>query len=287
MNARLAYKMTFCAALLLLLSACAFQMIYPRLPFLIGWQLDSYLDLDDEQEDWLEARLHHHLREHRRKALPRYVDYTRKLQTVLQGDHLDEPMLRELEDESRQLYLDLMRSFLDDGVELFSGLSDKQVDNLLKKQQEEAAEDEQDYTEGNAEERAEKRFDNTLDDMSDLVGRLNTTQKELIRSFSMQRQDAFTVSKATRERWQQLISESLLKRHDKTYLRAQLSRLIEQPDSLRDSDYMAYLEQERTLRYQMQIALFSSLSAKQRAHLQNEISDWENDFTALMKTKTE
>jgi hypothetical protein len=285
MNTRFAYKTACSLLLVLLLSACTLQLIYPRLPFLVSWQIDNYLELSDEQEDWLDERLRKHLATHRENELPRYVAFSKKIQQTLNVETIDEQILIDLGLESKQLYVDLMHQFIDDAVELINGLSDEQVQRLVQKQKEETAEDDKEFASSNVEERAEQRLENTLDDLTELVGRLSKDQKQLVKSFVEQRSESYLLAKPTQARWDQLVADALQKRHDKVYLREQLLLIFEQPESLRDPAYHAVYDRNGQLRRQMQVALFATLNTKQRAHLQKEIGQWHEDFSELIAAR--
>jgi len=287
MTRHFAHKITMAGLLTLLLAGCAFQLIYPRLPFLIGWQIDSYLDLNGEQEDWLDARLKAHLSSHRLTQLPRYIDYTQQLSDALAAVSLNEATLLQLEQASRLLYLDLMLQFSDDAVQLLSGLSDSQVERVLQRQAKERRKADKKYAESDDVERAEKRFDDAIDNMDDLLGRLDNEQKILIKSFVDQRPDLYQLGKATRDRWQQRIGEMLQNRQQQSWLREQLLLMLQTPESLRDDVYAEAYQRNEQLRRQMYVALFPTLTTKQRQHLQEEITAWREDFAALAEKTAE
>ncbi len=280
MTNRFAYKIAI-LTLIFVLSACAFQMVYPRLPFLIGWQIDNYLDLNDEQEDWLDARLREHLQQHREQQLPRYAEFTARLATSLGQASLDDETLKSFEAESRTLYRELMQQFNDDAVELISGLSDEQVAYVRTKMEEDPADTAEEYAEKTPEERVEERLERTIDDLEALTGPLSKEQKALVKTFVDQRPDLYVLGQATRERWQKTIDEVLQQRQQKEVLRETLQRLVMEPESLRDEAYNdAFLRYEQ-LRRQMYIAVFASLTKKQKQHLVDEINEWQQDFSEL------
>ena len=47
----------------------------------MSWQLDSYFELNDEQEDFVEERMKIHLEWHRAEELPRYKRFLTDIQS--------------------------------------------------------------------------------------------------------------------------------------------------------------------------------------------------------------
>jgi hypothetical protein len=235
----------------------------------------------------LDQRLRAQLAVHRSTALPRYADFAERLQTRLQQTELTVTEIQQFENESRQLYVDLMTQLIDDSVELIAGLNDEQVQHLQKRLQEEREENAEQYAQQTPEERLAERIEQVTEDLESLTGRLSKAQREVVKQAVMQRNDLYPLGQATRERWSQKINQGLLERKNKAYLKSELLVLLTQSEQLRDEAYQLALDRNESLRRQLYVDLFATLSVKQRQHLVDEINDWHDDFVALMQVNPE
>lgn len=162
---------------ILSLSGCTFLgMGYSNLDRLIRWEVDSYFNLTDEQEEWLNQQLAGHLEWHRREELPQYVDFLRRVQATGQ-DGLTATEWRQglAEFEAgRDRLFDRLRP---DAAELLARLHPDQLETLKARLAEDNAETEERLQEPR-EERMQERRDETLDTLEDWFGDVSAAQRE-------------------------------------------------------------------------------------------------------------
>ena len=85
-------RLTTVAVLALFISACSSTtFFYNRLDFLIPWYLDRYVDLDREQDRFLDRQLAPFLAWHREEELPRYLTLLEETEQAL-----DEPVTAQM-----------------------------------------------------------------------------------------------------------------------------------------------------------------------------------------------
>ncbi len=74
-------KLILSTVLLFLLAGCSTtKLVYDYGDKFVSWQLDSYFELNDEQEDWVEERMEIHIEWHRMEELPRYKNFLTDIQ---------------------------------------------------------------------------------------------------------------------------------------------------------------------------------------------------------------
>ena len=70
----------FLGCILFLAGCSATKLFYGYGDSIISWQLDSYFELTNEQEDWVEEQIRLHLEWHRKEELPRYKNFLNDIQ---------------------------------------------------------------------------------------------------------------------------------------------------------------------------------------------------------------
>ena len=124
-------------AFLFFLSGCnSAKYIYNFVDELALWQLDSYFELTNEQEDWVEERLQIHLKWHRAEELPHYKRFLTDIQNSakdgLTMSELDEGLSR-FEGKQRRT----IERLIPDAALFLTKLSPEQINNLESKMAEE------------------------------------------------------------------------------------------------------------------------------------------------------
>ena len=98
-----------------------------------SWQVDSYFDLTNQQEEWIEERISLHLDWHRNKELPRYrkflIEVKNRARDGLTMSELDEGYARL--DQKRVRTLERL---IPDTATFLAGVRPEQIDYLEKKQ---------------------------------------------------------------------------------------------------------------------------------------------------------
>ena len=81
MQIRDVYQLIIIFPFIVFLNSCSsVDMFYDFAPTYTKWELDSYFDLTDEQEEWFEVRLEQHFNWHREVELEHYITFLREVQ---------------------------------------------------------------------------------------------------------------------------------------------------------------------------------------------------------------
>lgn len=271
----------FSLFLLLMLSGCAMRLLYPRLPFLVNWRFDHYVKLTDDQDKWLDTRLHQLLDWHRLNELPRYVEFLQRLRSDVVAHQLTTDKLLAYRQEGKAFVTALERHVLPDLVEFIPQLSDGQSQRLMTHLRKDLADYQDDVADKDSAERADDRYNEWRDFLEDYTGRLSSEQRHHLRQFTDASVDMIPHVMAGRERWLQFIEASLAHRTEPDTVDTALDTLMFHPELLRSDTHQQLLQQMREQQTQFYLELLASLSPKQQRHLLSRLDDWIDDFSKL------
>jgi hypothetical protein len=276
---RFSAKVLLIAALLLLGACSSTTFIYNRLDFLLPWYLGDYVELSRTQKSELDDLLQPFLGWHRSEELPIYLETLNQFDASLDGtvatqDIVDfglalEAAWTRMENEGIKWML-----------ALGANLSDQQLAQFLHELQEKQEEYEAEYLTRTDEEYREDTYDSMLDNFQDYLGKLDLTQKEILRASSaaMQRSDSA---------WLEERADWLVK----------LGRLLEREPGWqqRVRDELAAREERRSPEYQQvfehnvnqiqetMVAILNSRSEKQNRRLRKKIDNLREDLQTLIE----
>ena len=159
---------------LFIFSACnTTKLVYDYGDKYVSWELDSYFELNDEQEDWVEERMKIHIEWHRMEELPRYKNFL----TDIQNSSKDGLTMSELDEGYSRYEAKQRRTFerlIPDAALFMTKISREQINNLERKMTEE---NEEMLTKvENRQERIQKRRDDFLEQMEDWFGEFSPGQ---------------------------------------------------------------------------------------------------------------
>ena len=121
---------------LFIITACTkIKLAYDYGDKFVSWQLNSYFELTDEQEDFVEERMKIHFDWHRAEELPRYkrflIDIQSRVEDGLTMSELDEGFSR-FETKQRRTF----ERLIPDAALFLTKLSAEQINNLESKMSE-------------------------------------------------------------------------------------------------------------------------------------------------------
>ena len=101
-------------------------MFYDFAPTYTKWELDSYFDLTDEQEEWVEVRLEQHFNWHRELELEHYITFLREVQRR-GGDGLTLQEIKEGNERINNLFFKITDRLMDDTTGFLYNLEPRQL----------------------------------------------------------------------------------------------------------------------------------------------------------------
>ena len=163
------------------LSACStLKLAYNNLPEVSYWWLDSYVDFDSTQTPRVRDGLTQLLEWHRQNELPKVIDLLRQTRT-LAGDDVTPAQACELVTSIQARLLALAERAVPAGTELALSLDDAQLAHLERKYARINADYGKEWVALSAKDQREKRYEQFLDRSEDFYGRLDPSQRDLLR----------------------------------------------------------------------------------------------------------
>jgi hypothetical protein len=265
--------------LLLVLAGCSSTtFFYNRLDFLIPWYLGDYVELDREQKVALDGLLQPFLAWHRAEELPRYLHILDTIDDRLNGPVTSDDVAQTLA-EVEQAWMRLESRGLDWMLALGAELSDEQIAQVIAELRDKQVEYEEKYLTRTEQKYREDAEDNLRDNLQDMLGRLDKSQRArvVMASESLQRSD--TVWLQERAQWIDLL-EQILQRNDgwQDAVR-EASRTREERQSER---YRQTYEHNTLVIYSAVADVLNERSSRQDERLRRELNNYRESIETLI-----
>ena len=261
------------------LGACSSTFVYNQLDWLIPWYVDDYVDLTRAQKKNFKTQLLPLLEWHRGEELANYQLLLTRLETDLQQP-VTVATLSAWSDEFQLLYQSLEQRSLPLVFELGEQLTDAQVAEFMAGLYEEQEEFEKEYLTRTEEEVVEDSYDNFVENLSDVLGRLQDAQKERLRVAAQALQRFDNIWLQQRLWWLQQ-TEELLRREPGWQQRAR--DLIASREEAYSPEYHRINKHNRDIIYAALADVLNTRTARQSARLQREIDGIRRDLASLGK----
>lgn len=158
----------------------AIKLAYNNLPGVSYWWLDSYLDFNGAQTLRVRSELDQLLAWHRQNELPKLAGMLRNAGS-LATDDVTPAQACEMADELRARLLAVAEQAEPAGAELAVSLDDAQLKQLERKYAKINDGYRKDWLDRSRARQLEKRYEDFLDRAEDFYGRLDASQRELLR----------------------------------------------------------------------------------------------------------
>jgi hypothetical protein len=279
---RLGVVMMLCG----LLGACSMvQTAYNQSHELAYWWIDGYVDVSSEQRPLLHEELMRYQRWHRQTQLPRYQGWLQQLQTLAAQD-VTSAQACLLYDQVWNSLPVLVQQTEAAASALARSLGAEQIAHLARKMDRQHRDWRQEWIEAPAAEVLDKRVQRAQERAEDFYGRLDATQRLMLRQQAEQSPYDATLSEAMRLRRRQDIVDTLqrLQRQssspeDATHIvRQLLQRSLISPDPVHQ-DYVRRLNEYNC---RAMARLHNSTSPGQRQSALKRLQKYERDVRELM-----
>ena len=264
---------------LFVVSACSSTTyVYNRLDFLLPWYMDDYVDLDAEQEAYLDELLVPFLAWHRAHELPVYLTALNRIE-----DSLNQPLTAEIVGtivtEFELAWLRLQSEGLTQLLDLGASLSDEQIAAFLEALWEQQREFEEEYLERDEEEFFEDNADNTRDTFQDYLGKLSDDQKQWVRDGSRRLLRSDQVWLKERAQWLTELG-ILLTREPGWQERVRVA--VSAKNNTMTPEYQRIYEHNMDAIYQLAAQVLNARSERQSRHLRGKLADVREDLETLI-----
>jgi len=264
---------------LFVVSACSSTTyVYNRLDFLLPWYMDDYVDLDAEQEAYLDELLVPFLAWHRAHELPVYLTALNRIE-----DSLNQPLTAEIVGtivtEFELAWLRLQSEGLERLLDLGASLSDEQIAAFLEALWEQQREFEEEYLERDEEEFFEDNDDNTRDTFQDYLGKLSDDQKQWVRDGSRRLLRSDQVWLKERAQWLTELG-ILLEREPGWQERVRVA--VSAKNNTMTPEYQRIYEHNMDAIYQLTAQVLNARSERQSRHVRGKLADVREDLETLI-----
>jgi len=272
-------------ALALTLSGCsALKLGYNSLPELLYWWLDGYADFSDGQDKQVRAELARLHTWHRQQELPRVSELLARLEQLAPGEISPQQACTVVADAQARLasVSDAIGPAAGTVIASFSETQLRHIERKFRRSNDKFRKEAIDVSKAEAQ---DKRFDQMLDRLEMLYGRLDEPQRAVLRQGIAQSDYDAARILADRQRRQQDLLQTL--RHvARAHMapeeaRAQLRAWLERAQHAPDAAYRSWQEglvQEGCRTF---AAVHQSTTASQREHAVRRLRGYQSDLREL------
>jgi hypothetical protein len=246
----------------------------------IAWMVDDYVDLSDAQKGLVRDRLSRTIAWHREQELPEYRRFFEKLNAQA-ADGISVEEARAAHRELRGHYHRLLEHMLPDMAELLLQLDAEQIAQIERKFSTENRKIVKESVDGTPEKRSARRARRYFEQLEEWTGRLNASQRDLVASRLKTMPEHVEERLADRAYRQAGIVALARSRPAREATIAELRRLVIETESWRRPEYQQKLRERDEQLFEMIASLSQTLSADQRAHLQERLRGFTSDITEL------
>ncbi|RDV26017.1 hypothetical protein DXV75_07990 [Alteromonas aestuariivivens] len=274
------------AFLILLVTGCSSKLAYNNLDWLVYWYLDDYVELNDAQESLFDTHLQNWISWHRTEELSRYITHLKSLRNDIESGSLNEERLQWHMNEATQHWARIREELSPELAKFALTLSDDQIVRMFAALENDNREEEekwQDKQDDSAEKRLAKRKEEFYDSFKQRIGRLTDEQKAIIDKYVTQFVSThlhwIEYRRAVQSEARRIFAT---RNYSEDAFIASLQALMTDPDAYRSEEYTRVRQQNNQWYTQMAAELASSLTAKQKRKLIDEISDIISDLSELL-----
>jgi len=251
---------------------------------MLAWMVSDYVDMSDEQKDFVRDRMSNAFAWHRTRELP---EYRRFLERVL-AQAEDNITVEEAATDYRELrgyYHRAVERLLPDMAEFLVRLDSLQAKQMEKRFAKDNKKVTTDANEASGDDRQEKRLERFVTHLEQFTGNLTDAQRSMVAGY-IAAQPEFTEERLADRRYRQAAILQLVKskpsREDAT---AELRRLFVDTESWRNPDYQRKLRQRDAAFFDLIARLSVALSPDQRAAFQKRVRGFMRDITDITASR--
>lgn len=271
--------------LLFVISGCTTKFLYSNLDWLLVEYIDDYVTLNDGQEDILSERILVLGQWHKENELPQYV---KQLEAIRAKDpkQVDSDYVLHQMDEVKAHTKRLVEQITPDLYALTQQMSDEQVKELIENFEDKNREFVKKYqgkNDGDVREIYQERIEENFERW---FGTVTDEQKVFAKEWASNMQVTVFDWQEHRRQMNYYMRQLLNRRSDVAYYQPEFQRFLNDSDSYYSPELQAKIDHNRQLAGKYIALAVNSISAKQQAHLAQEIDDWREIASDLMTSTT-
>ncbi|MEE4184678.1 MAG: DUF6279 family lipoprotein [Gammaproteobacteria bacterium] len=265
------------------LAGCSTRFFYDRIDWLIVWKVGDYVTLTDVQRDQLQADIQERLDVLRLGEFPKVAYLLEKTAREIESGTVTPAVIDTRYAEILAVYDQFMLGIVPLAQRFLAGLSEAQLAEFFANLEEVNAEMYEEYSGRTAAEREKNRNKSAIDGMEDWTGRLDESQREIIRAGLARMEDASEQWIANQREWQRRFRDLIVSRPDPATFREGLTQLLVYPRHFHAPEYRARVDANRQIFNGLLAELLDSLDTRQRARAVRKL----DNYVALLNRLSE
>lgn len=283
-----AARLAAAAAAVLLLGACSLTRLaysnaalaYSSASPVLAWMAGDYVDMTEEQKEWVRARIERAFAWHRERELP---EYRRFLERVMEqsSDDISVEEARAAHRSLRAYYHRTLDRIVPDLAEFLSQIDAEQAKQLERGFARDNRKFIAESLRGTPDERRARRARKLLDHLEEFIGPLSAAQRALVTERVGAMPELVDEQLADRRYRQAEILALVRDNPPREKWVAELHRLLVDTESWRRPEYQDKIRARDQKAFEMIAALSSTLTPDQRAHFAARLRGFMRDITEL------
>ena len=257
-------------------------MAYNNAPPMVAWMVGDYVDMSDDQKEFVRDRVSRAFAWHRAQELPEYHHFFQRVLVQAQ-DNITVEEAAAAHKELRAYYHRAAERLLPDMADFLLQLDSLQARQMQKRFDKDNRKmvGEANADSESAEEKLEKRLERFLTHLEQFTGTLNDSQRRIVAMYLSARTEMVDERLADRRYRQAAILKIVQTRPPRDDAIAELRRLFIGTESWRSADYQRKLRLRDTQMFEMIARLSASLTPEQREAFERRVRGFMRDITDI------
>ena len=276
----------------LIAAACTFtQLAYSNIGLaynnaapMLAWMVSDYVDMSDDQKEFVRERFSRAFAWHRTRELPEYHRFFEKVLAQARDNiTVDEAAIDH--GELRRYYHRSVERLLPDMAEFLLQLDSLQAKQMQKRFDKDNRRMVGDATEAEAPQRLEKRVDHFIVHLEQFIGEVSDSQREMVRAYLAKVPENVDERLADRRYRQSRILAMVQAKPPREEVVAELRRLFIDTQAWRNPGYQQKLRDRDSALFELIARISVSLTPPQREAFQRRIHGFIRDISEITASR--
>jgi len=255
-------------------------LAYNNAPPMLSWMVSDYVDMSDEQKEFVRERFTRAFAWHRSQELPEYRRFLEKVLMQAQ-DNISVEEAAEDHRELRRYYHRSVEKLLPDMADFLLQLDSVQAKQMQKRFDKDNRKMVGDANETSGDDRREKRVERFATHLEQFVGNLDVAQRQMVEAYIAATPELIDERLADRRYRQTQILAMVQSKPSREETIAGLRHLFIETEKWRNADYQAKLRARDRQLFDFISRLSASLTPEQRAAFQRRVTGFMRDITEI------
>ena len=260
-------------------------LAYNNAPPMLAWMVSDYVDMSDDQKEFVRDRMSSAFAWHRERELPEYRRFLEKVLAQAEDNITVEEAAVDYR-ELRGFYHRAVERLLPDMADFLIRLDSVQAKQMEKRFAKDNRKVVSDAKDDSGEDRREKRLDRLVTHLEQFIGPFTDAQRSMAAGY-IAAQPELTDERLADRRYRQAALLAMVKaKPSREEATAELRRLFVDTESWRSPEYTRKMRSRDLVFFDFIARLSVSLSPEQRAAFQKRVRGFMRDITEISASRT-